>query len=95
MNALLSETWKKNELQGRETGEGKKIKKGKNLSPCFLFGSVARQQMGSQHPVVLAGPARTPHAASRALAHSQAGSGPLLPLRGLESTLLLSEAGRD
>lgn len=55
MNTLLSETGKKNELQGRETGEVKKrYKKEKIPLPGFLFDCIAKQQMGSQHPVVLA-----------------------------------------
>lgn len=56
----------------------KKKKRKKSLS-LFLLGSVARQQMGSQHPVVLAGTDQPTRAASPALVHSQAGSGPLLP----------------
>lgn len=59
-----------------------------------MFGSVARQQMGSQHPVVLAGTDQPTRSASPALVHSQAGSGPLLPL-GDWRALMLSKAACD
>lgn len=76
-------------------GKGKKMgKKGKKSLSLLTFGSVARQQMGSQHPVVLAGTDQPTHAASPALVHSQAGSGPLLPL-GDWRVLMLSEAACD
>lgn len=49
MNTLLSETRKKNELQGREMGGKKK----ENIPlPVFLFGSLAKQHIGSQHHAV-------------------------------------------
>lgn len=79
MNTLLSETQKKNELWGREMGEGENVGEKKKSLSLFLFGSVARQQMGSQHPVVLAGTDQPTCAASLALVHSQAGSGPCSP----------------
>lgn len=80
---------------GKGDGRGKKMKKKRKKSlSLFLLGSVARQQMGSQHPVVLAGTDQPTRAASPVLVHSQAGSGPLLPF-GVWRALMLSEAACD
>lgn len=78
--------------EGRWEREKKTKRKKKSLSLFFVW---QHRRESRQAAVVLAGTVGLFHAASPAFALRQAGPGLLLLLRGLETMLLLSEAGCD